>query len=213
MSDVASIVTRLIAAGAAPDVAAAAVAEAFAAGATSVVSTGIPVDKVAEKRRAYDRERKRAARQSPPDSGGSPVESGGIPKTVHTLTSPHTQTIEKEKKVRARKISCPPDWQPNANHFAKADELRIPRSAVLAKAEDMRLWAKSTGALKVDWDATFHGFLRRDADKLRGKHETTGNVIAAADRLVERMRQFDEPAPGEVRGGEGQGPFRLLSTG
>lgn len=207
------IVQRLIAAGAPADVAASAVAEAFACGAASAVSGGIPVDRVAEKRRAYDRERKRAGRTIPPDSGGIPVESGGIPKTVHTLSSsPQSQTIEKEKKVRARKIPCPPEWQPNENHFAKADELRIPRSAVMAKAEDMRLWAKSTGAMKVDWDATFHGFLRRDAEKLRGRNENTGNVIVAAERQLERLRALNE-RPGGIRDATGANDVRLLSEG
>jgi hypothetical protein len=60
-------------------------------------------------------------------------------------------------------------------HYAKAAELNIPKAAVDAKAEDMRIWAGSTGALKLDWDLTFHGFLRRDAPKLAvvGKLEKT----------------------------------------
>lgn len=213
MTDIASIVTRLIAAGAPADVAAVAVAEAFACGAASAASGGNPVDKAAERRREYDRNRKRDERERLRMSGGNPVDSGGSPKTALTLSSSHKESIEKkEKKVRARKISCPPDWEPNANHFAKADELRIPRSAVLSKAEDMRLWAQSTGAVKVDWDATFHGFLRRDAEKLRGKNEATGNVVDAADRLLERVRAFDQ-RPGGIRDGAGPDHVRLLSKG
>jgi hypothetical protein len=119
-------------------------------------SGGIPVDAAAEKRRAWDRERKRK-------SGGIPVESGGIPQKALTLTS---LTNKKEKKVRAAKHPIPPDWKPSEFHFQKAAELHIPRSAVEAKAEDMRIWAGSTAALKADWDLTFHGFLRRDAPKL-----------------------------------------------
>lgn len=212
MTDIASIVSRLIAAGTPADVAAVAVAEAFACGSASAVSGGNPVDEAAERRREYDRKRKQEQRERLRKSGGNPVESGGSPQTAHTLTSSPKDSIGKEKKVRARKIPCPPDWRPNENHFAKAAELRIPRDAVLGKAEDMRIWAHSNGALKVDWDVTFHGFLRRDADKLRGQNEKPGNVIAAADRLLERMQQFDEPAPGEVRGGEGASPLRLLSS-
>ena len=40
---------------------------------------------------------------------------------------------------------------------------------------------------------------------------TTGNVLAAADKLVERMRQFDEPSG--VRSGEGATVVRLLPEG
>src|SRR6185503_17782540 len=64
------------------------------------------------------------------------------------------------------KHPCPQTWAPKDEHYAKAALLNVPRSAVDAKAEDMRIWAGSTGALKVDWDLTFHGFLRRDAPKL-----------------------------------------------
>jgi hypothetical protein len=78
----------------------------------------------------------------------------------------YKKDIEVSKKVRARKGPCPPDWKPNESHYAKAAELNIPKAAVDAKAEDMRIWAGSTGALKLDWDLTFHGFLRRDAPKL-----------------------------------------------
>ena len=58
------------------------------------------------------------------------------------------------------------DWKPTQGHFDAAAKLSIPPAAVEAKAEDMKIWAGSTGALKVDWDLTFHGFLRRDAPKL-----------------------------------------------
>jgi hypothetical protein len=40
---------------------------------------------------------------------------------------------------------------------------------------------------------------------------TSGNVLAAADKLVERMRQFDEPSG--VRSGEGATAVRLLPEG
>lgn len=66
------MVAELIEAGCAPDVAASVVARAFVAG---VNSTGIPrnpVDKVAEKRRAYDRERKRNSTGIPPEFTGNP---------------------------------------------------------------------------------------------------------------------------------------------
>jgi len=54
--------------------------------------------------------------------------------------------------------------------------------------------------------------------KLGGKNETTGNVIAAADRLVARLAEFDRPAPdfsraSELRGGTGTPAIRLVSEG
>jgi hypothetical protein len=74
--------------------------------------------------------------------------------------------IKKEKKVRATKQRLSPDWKPSEGHYEAAAKLNIPRSAVDDKAEDLRIWAGSTGATKVDWDLTFHGFLRRDVVKL-----------------------------------------------
>jgi len=60
-------------------------------------SGGIPVDKTAEKRRAWDRERKRK-------SGGIPVESGGIPQSAY---------IEEPIKVKKKKdIYIPADEVP-----------------------------------------------------------------------------------------------------
>lgn len=151
---IADLVSRLIASGTPPELAAQVVSEAFAVG----MSTGLPRNSAHENRKTYDRERKRKQR----NSTGLPPESTGHADTALT----NKKDIEVSKKVRARKGPLPPDWKPNEGHYAKATELNIPKAAVDAKAEDMRIWAGSTGALKLDWDLTFHGFLRRDAPKL-----------------------------------------------
>lgn len=144
------IVQRLIAAGTPPEVAAVAVAEAFAAGASCGNSGGIPVDLVAEKRRAYDRQRKR-------NSGGIPVESGGIPESASSL--------KKEKKKRGEKL--PPEWTPSEVHFKQASELGHDSVWLKSQAEDMRLWARANEhravARKLDWDLTFTTWIRRNA--------------------------------------------------
>ncbi len=47
--------------------------------------------------------------------------------------------------------------------------------------------------------------------KTHGKpNAKTGNVIAAADRLVERLADFRKPAPSELRGGEGATVIRAI---
>lgn len=164
MSAVAELVARLIAAGTPPELAAQTVTEAFVAGAEVRRQSS---DSALEKRRAYDRERMRKKREvvrQSADSADSPQEA---------------LTLKKDnKRVRVPKHPCPPDWKPNDDHYRKAGELNIPRSAVDAKAEDMRIWAGSTGATKVDWDLTFHGFLRRDAPKLAvGQPPPTAHTI------------------------------------
>jgi len=165
MNQIADIVTRLLAAGTPPDVAAVAVAEAFAAGASSV-SGGSPVDKATEKRRAYDRERKAKQREHDRKSGGSPVEVGGSPETASSLSNnKQIQPIEKEKKKRGEKL--PPDWQPKLEHDRQSVELGHDHRWMLVQAEDMRLWARANEhravARKLDWDLTFTSWMRRNA--------------------------------------------------
>jgi len=152
---IAELVSRLIASGTPPELAAQVVAEAFTSG---VLSADIPQTKAdisADRRREKDRERKREIRRQSAEICGNPQKA---------LT--YKSNIKEEKKVRARKAPLSADWKPNEGHYSKASELKIPKAAVDAKAEDMRIWAGSTGALKLDWDLTFHGFLRRDAPKL-----------------------------------------------
>jgi hypothetical protein len=108
MMDIGDMVAELIEAGCAPDVAASVVARAFVAG---VNSTGIPrnpVDEVAEKRRAYDRARKR-------NSTGIPPESTGIPNAPSIV-------LEKEKKEskKDRGSQLAEAWRPDEARWTAA---------------------------------------------------------------------------------------------
>lgn len=168
-------------------------------------------DESAERRRAADRERQRKLREIRRQSADNPQ----IVTPPLTLSSSreNLEVKKEEKKVRARKAPNAPlsaDWQPTTAHFAAAEKLKIPISAVHSKAEDMRIWAKSSGALKADWDATFHGFLRRDAEKLNGNVNGKRTVQQAAADLHERVSLFERPAPDELRDGTGQAHVRLL---
>lgn len=152
MNPIADMVAEMLARGVPADVIVLAVKGAEQAARNS---TGIPVDTMAEKRRAYDRERKREQR----NSTGNPPESAEVRGQALIPKKDKTKSV-------SRKHPCPPDWKPNEAHYAAAEKLSISRSAVESKAEDMRIWAGSTGALKLDWDLTFHGFLKRDAPRL-----------------------------------------------
>lgn len=136
------------------------------------------------------------------------------PLTLTSYPSDNQNKKKEEKKVRAPRRApaspLPADWQPTQSHFDAAEKLKIPIAAVLSKAEDMRIWAKSSGAIKADWDATFHGFLRRDAEKLSGNANGKRTVQQAASDLHDRMRLFDEPPPGDLRDGAGEIDVRLL---
>ena len=101
------MVAELIEAGCAPDVAASVVARAFVAG---VNSTGIPrnpVDKVAEKRRAYDRERKRNSTGIPPESTGD-------------LETPSIALDNKKKEKKDRGSQLAEGWKPDEVRWTAA---------------------------------------------------------------------------------------------
>lgn len=154
---IAELVSRLIASGTPPELAAQVVAEAYGAGAVCGMSAD-KADVSAERRREKDRERKREIRRHS-------AESADIPQMSETALTPK-KNIKEDKKVRARKGPLSADWKPKPSHYEAAEKLFIPVAAVEAKAEDLRIWAGSTGTQKLDWDLTFHGFLRRDAPKL-----------------------------------------------
>lgn len=128
---------------------------------------------------------------------------------------------EKEKRARAKRkpaIPLPDDWQPKPTHYAAAARLGCPPSFADDKAEDLRIWAKQNDARKVDWDATLHGFMRRDAEQWKAKHAKAGNVVDAADRLKAKLAEFNKPAPsfvgdGAICDGQNQADVRLLSQG
>jgi hypothetical protein len=140
-------------------------------------SGGNPVEARLQKIRAYDRNRKRL-------SSGIPAEFQRNDETALTLK----EVNKKEKKVRATKHPLPAEWKPNEKHFAAAEEMKIPEAAVLSKAEDLRIWAGSTGALKADWDLTFHGFLRRDAPKLAVSTPKTAVTITPESQSWNRWK-------------------------
>lgn len=165
-SPIADMVAQMMAAGVTADTIVLAVRTAELAMQQSIVSTGIPVespvDITAEKRRAYDRERKRNARVSGGKSGGIPPESAECPKS--TISFLREDKNKKERKIdRGRTI--PPDWRPSDTHYSEGEKRGFTRTRVDEFATDMRLWAEANKnravARKSNWDMTFSVWLRR----------------------------------------------------
>jgi hypothetical protein len=159
MIDIGDLAQQLIDAGADPCVAARVVSTAFAAGIATVNSTGnstgIPPDRAAEKRRAWDRERKRNSTGIPPDSTGIPPET---PNPALSLKE------YKFKKERERGTRIPPEWEPSPEDHNAARDEGLPEDIITREAKKFRdYWIAKTGATatKLDWPATWRNWVRR----------------------------------------------------
>jgi hypothetical protein len=66
------------------------------------------------------------------------------------------------------------DWKPADDDYGYGNNLGLSRSQVDGFAEDMRLWARANAnravGRKADWQATFHGWMRREAPKASKQH-------------------------------------------
>lgn len=177
MTDIGAMVGKLIAAGTPPEVAAEVVAEVFAAGVLSRNSTGIPVDSVAEKRRAYDRKRKRV-------SGGIPPESTGTPPDSAECTS-LSKELKEEREGKAHRI--PPEWSPSPDdlEFAKVEgfaETEIDRE--ISKFRDYWISIPGGKGIKLDWSPVWRKWIRDGADRRKRDVPAAGSPKVVAE-LVE----------------------------
>lgn len=153
------MVAELIAAGCAPDVAASVVARVFVSGANSTGIPRIPVDAVAEKRRAYDRLRKRNSTGIPPESAETPV--------LHRDTLKKDSSMQNSKAFRGTRID--PNWTPGDAERAVArnegfSESEIDREAL--RFRDYWVGRAGAGGVKLDWPATWRNWVRTSAEKL-----------------------------------------------
>lgn len=144
-----------------------------------------PVDTAAEKRRAYDRERKRLERQSTGVSTGCPVDADSALTTLDNKQEPRSEKKERAKSKRGELL--PPDARPTAEHYAFGIDNDFNREWVDQQFEDMRIWARTNEhravARKSDWNLTFTGWLRRSAGDAKGRkngHGTGANRTAGA---------------------------------
>lgn len=108
-------------------------------------SGGIPVDKTAEKRRAYDRERKAKNK----NSGGIPVDFPPETEIPSLSKSSQKEVFEEGSKRESppkRGERIPPDWQPNEHDIEAALKRGISRERIPTVAEKFRNhWLTKTG--------------------------------------------------------------------
>jgi len=181
--------------------------------AARAVSTGIPADtSMMEKRRAWDRERKRkqaAARNStgiPPDhSTGSPPETPCIIREKKEEAIQVEVKEKKESKRIARGTRVPPDFSIDDDDRAFAASIGIPPETVEAETPQfIDYWSSVAGSkgVKLDWKATWRNRMR-DIKKYQptvrnhGTHKahSGGSLIAAIDRKLAALQEEDRINP------------------
>jgi hypothetical protein len=132
-------------------------------------STGIPPDSTAERRRAYDRERKRKIAELAESS----LSFLGVDKEE-----------KKERAKRDRGHICPDDFRPSESHFEGALKRNISRPRVEACCEAMKSWSKSNAhravARKVDWSAALFGWIDREAERMGGN----GSIVPKKSPII-----------------------------
>jgi hypothetical protein len=101
-------------------------------------------------RRERDRDRKRNVRG----------------QSAEKERSPHTPLKKNINNIIPRKHELPEGWQPNESDLAYGKKLGLLNGQFEGQLEAMKLWAKANRILKVDWNATLKGFLRREAEKI-----------------------------------------------
>jgi hypothetical protein len=193
--------------------------------AARAVSTGIPADtSMMEKRRAWDRERKRkqaAARNSagiPPDhSTGIPAETPCILIREKKEEAIQVEVKEKkESKKDARGTRIPPDFSIDDDDRKFAASLGIPPETVEAETPSfIDYWSSVAGAkgVKLNWKATWRNRMR-DIKKYHptgarngqrtGNPRTTGHaaIFAAGLRAARKI-----VGDGEMAGPANEGEF------
>ena len=117
----------------------------------------------------------------------------------HPLRSIYTDqkqgTSGKGKPRKAKTIPLPDDWCPNATALRLSDSLKVDLADVEARFRD---YLASSGKQYADYDAALRNFIR-NTPKFNGTnhHETAQqrSVIAAADRLRDKIAEINRPAP------------------
>lgn len=137
------------------------------------VSTGIPVEKVdavAERRRAYDRERKRNVRRNstglPPDTQNAPLSIGISEEEVREESKREAPAAKRPPDKRGTRL--PEDWMPTEADAKYAASLGYTAAAYDREVQKFcNHWHSKPGkdGSKLNWTKTFHNWLLRGAER------------------------------------------------
>lgn len=188
--------------------------------AARAVSTGIPVDtSMMEKRRAWDRERKRKQAAARKSGGIPPDHSTGIPAESPCIIREKKEAIQvdvkekKESKRDARGTRIPADFSIDDDDRKFAVALGIPLEAVEAETPQfIDYWSSVAGwrGVKINWRATWRNRMR-DIAKFRAARAGGKPLTEFQRKQAETndVRSFLRDVA--VGGRSGGAPDRVLS--
>ncbi len=185
------------------------------------------VDPATERRRAWDRERKREKRARPVESGGNPVDSSHVNCPVENGQFPVDSPVDtvalarvednlltiditgkKERRIASRLSDA---FKPTLTMRLYAKEKGLSDGQIDTEGEAMRDWSLSSPkGLKLDWEAAWRNWVTRKIEtKGNGNgsgHEQgrRGSLVDAGERLQKRLAELRRSR--ELRPGDGDGP-------
>jgi hypothetical protein len=109
---------------------------------------------------------KRHVRHDPSPEGSPPTPPSPKPQPEIPPSPPKggsSPTGGRSQSRPGRPARLPEDWQASPALLAYAADHGFSEPEAAGIAEDMRNWAQANGTTKADWDATYRGFVRRDA--------------------------------------------------
>jgi DnaT DNA-binding domain len=153
---------------------------------------------------------------------GSIADAIKLVERIERANSHMRSARRSHRSLGARGTRLEPGWQPSHEEILFARSRRMPPAMIEAEIEKFRnYWVAKSGpsATKRDWSATWRNWIINAMERANGYpgigRPQQGNIIQAADNLVNAIRAFDaglDRADG-IRGRAGTAPPRLLSQG
>jgi hypothetical protein len=144
-------------------------------------------------------------------------------ETLATDLGPRTIGPRKERveavaiatrPTKARATGLAEDWTPTPEDRSFALSKGLSDQEIETEGIKFRnYWTAKAGkdAFKKNWHRTWQNWLLNNYSKRGTTNGKAGNVIDAADRLIQRIADFDKtPIEPELRGGTGENLVRLL---
>ena len=93
---------------------------------------------------------------------------------------------------RERATRLPVDWQPSPELLEFATSLKLNGLAVAEQFRDYWIAISGSKGLKLNWDATYRNWCRREAERPSGKVQRNGPATGIANGFAEALRQRRE---------------------